>query len=328
MIEVKNATPSGALGYDTANTYGIAAIISVSVITVLIASSTILSIPAVSKAIGKGFDALFSAFEKLNMKFWIYFAFLSIMFYTGVIFYVRFDDNIRITDSNIDTLTYYCIYLAVGILGSFLISLALSFGGTAQEQIFAIFLILFVTFIGTLLLFLAGSENKYLNPPNGLQGAKQTNLVACCVIFSLLFLGAIAYVLFRKRKGKNVFLADIYRLAITLAVIGGAFFIGAICFTLYWTTNYINFDGTGNEHPLWQNSSIDKWSGAQITIFLSTVVFFFVTCIWFMYVTPLKAVPFLLPIILGLIVLAYAVYFLLLEFENIYGYLPFDYGYY
>ena len=177
---------------------------------------------SINKALGSGLGKAFNGFEKPLIKIIIFLTFvatiyLTIMLYAFLNSYslsdYRIDNKMKLKDHEKrnkkkfrDTFVRDTCYAGFSLLIYFILSLAMSFGGTIKERFFSVFLVSFIMYLGCYLTYL-----RFTGKVEELDSTEKTILTTTLVVFILLFLGSIYYVLFHTRKGKNVLFDDILR---------------------------------------------------------------------------------------------------------------------
>ena len=177
---------------------------------------------SVNKALGSGLGKAFNSFEKPLIKVVIFLTFIATIYLTIMLYVLlnsyslsdhRINDKMNLKEHERrekkkfrDTFIKYTSYAGVSLLVYFVLSLAMSFGGTIKERFFSVFLVSFIMYLGSYLAYL-----QFTDKIDGLDKTEKTILNTTLIVFILLFLGSIYYVLFHTRKGNNVLFDDILR---------------------------------------------------------------------------------------------------------------------
>ena len=207
-----------------------------------------------NEALAKGFNSLFKSLEPTNVKIVIYITFVCSIYLTAMLYAlsksfslsddrIEGDKDLKKNSKKLKNFRDVWVkntYIAgIALISYFVLSLAMSFGGTLKERLFAIFLTAYIISTGLYMIYLE-YEQKFKD----LKGTERTIFTVILVLFVLMFLGSLYYVLFHNSKGNNVLFDDILRLVSNF----GAIVYFLFSFAIIIATMILFKPSSGHDH--------------------------------------------------------------------------------
>ena len=149
-------------------------------------------------------------------------------------------------------------YAGFGILALFLLILAMSFGGDAQQILVSLFLVSYIFFVGSFLTYLE-TENKI-----HVSEDEQGMVTGTIVVFCILIVVALLYVLFVNKRTKQVLILDVLQLGTIIGSIVLFEVMFGVCTGVAFQ-DYMSKEGSTTEGVL-------LWSGFGIGLFINLVI--------------------------------------------------------
>jgi hypothetical protein len=150
-------------------------------------------------------------------------------------------------------------YAGFGVIGLFLLILAMSFGGDAEQIMVGLFLVTYIFFVGSLTTYL-DVEGKI-----SVSGDEEGMVTGTVVVFCILILVCLLYVLFVNKRTEQVLILDVLQLGTVVGSMVLYQVMFGICTGVAFQ-NYVSNKQT-NTHP-----GILLWSGFGIGLFIDLVI--------------------------------------------------------
>ena len=222
------------------------------------------SIKSIRNAANKGMGGILKLIRQPRFAAIIFLSFAMSIYY-AIAFYESYNSGYiqrKIKDGKSNKLislmeTLY--YAGFGVIGLFLLILAMSFGGDAEQIMVGLFLVAYIFFVGSLTTYL-DVEGKI-----SVSGDEEGMVTGTVVVFCILILVCLLYVLFVNKRTKQVLILDVLQL--------GAVFGSMVLYqVMFGICTGVAFQNYAFNSETSSQSGVLLWSGFGIGLFIDLVI--------------------------------------------------------
>lgn len=225
----------------------------------LFISAMVDAIPALNKAVSKGFNNAISKIESFKIKLLIVSGLIMTIYYVYALYKVYYSKYISgdghkfkdVRHRGVNSLIRISYLVGLALVAAIIFSFSLSFGGTLKEQAMAIFLTFFVVICGSYITYLEG-EGKITT-----EGKEEKSyLTGTIAVFMILLVTCFIFTLLGKRSGQEILIKDSLRIGSNLGSIAIFVYLFAIVTAVAFSEFLFHNAGSSEGKYLWTGFGI------------------------------------------------------------------------